>query len=158
MPKLTVRQLIEELNGSGLVKKELIKIIQKSVKSEESIENILNAFNRVLTELNSIIRINVSREIADVICIDDVEEYGEKYIHIYAIKDDSNDRWGLELEDWCNLVDMNIDEKVFERYSKEKVLAELLWEITFFGYSNEEIQKRAKLMLLDVDVVEKLED
>jgi hypothetical protein len=67
MPKLTVRQLIEELNGSGLVKKELIKIIQKSVKSEESIENILNAFNRVLTELNSIMRINKSIEIADVI-------------------------------------------------------------------------------------------
>lgn len=159
MPKLTVRQLIEELNSLDSIKDELIKIMLKTNNNEEYIKtNLLDAFGRVLAELNSIMRINPSRTIDDVIHFEDVEEDGEKYIHVFAIKDDNNDRWGLDFEDWCNIVDMNINEEVFERYSKQRILAELLWDITFFGYTNAEIQKRAKIMLSDVYVYKKSED
>jgi hypothetical protein len=49
--------------------------------------------------------------------------------------------YGIELTDWAEWLDMEIEPETLSRYAEVDVIAHCLWEMTFFGYSQEDIKK-----------------
>ena len=49
--------------------------------------------------------------------------------------------YGLELTDWAEWLDMEIEPETLLRYTEVDIIGHCLWEMTFFGYSQEDIKK-----------------
>jgi hypothetical protein len=49
--------------------------------------------------------------------------------------------YGIELTDWAEWLDMEIEPETLSRYAEVDVIGHCLWEMTFFGYSQEDIEK-----------------
>jgi len=49
--------------------------------------------------------------------------------------------YGLEFTDWAEWLDMEIEPESLSRYAEVDIIGHCLWEMTFFGYSQEDIKK-----------------
>lgn len=49
--------------------------------------------------------------------------------------------YGIEFQEWSEWLGMELDPSTLEKFSEEEIIAHCLWEMTFFGYTQEEIQK-----------------
>ncbi len=49
--------------------------------------------------------------------------------------------YGLEFTDWAEWLDMEIEPETLSRYAEVDIIGHCLWEMTFFGYSQEDIEK-----------------
>lgn len=54
---------------------------------------------------------------------------------------DQEQSFGIEFQEWSEWLDMELDANTLENFSEEEIIAHCLWEMTFFGYTQEEIQK-----------------
>eukprot|EP00026_Physarum_polycephalum_P022445 Phypoly_transcript_26526.p1 GENE.Phypoly_transcript_26526~~Phypoly_transcript_26526.p1 ORF type:complete len:158 (+),score=39.67 Phypoly_transcript_26526:31-474(+) len=57
-------------------------------------------------------------------------------------KPESDDRYGLGATKWSVILDYNIGEETLKNYSEPRILVETLWDMTFYGYDEEEIRKQ----------------
>jgi len=76
------------------------------------------------------------------LCIEYVsdEEEDLHYEDVYGLDLNSNTKYGLEINPWNKTVGYLIDDCSVAKYGKERFAALVLWEMTWFGYSNEVIQ------------------
>jgi len=49
--------------------------------------------------------------------------------------------FGIEFTDWAEWLGMEIDPETVARYSELEIIGHCLWEMTFFGFSEEKIRK-----------------
>jgi hypothetical protein len=49
--------------------------------------------------------------------------------------------YGIEFTDWVEWLDMEIEPETLSRYTEVDIIGHCLWEMTFFGYSQEDIKK-----------------
>ena len=52
--------------------------------------------------------------------------------------------YGIEFVEWEEWIGMDIDSGSLSKYSVSDILAHCLWEMTFYGYTQEAIRKQAK--------------
>ena len=50
--------------------------------------------------------------------------------------------WGIEFTPWDEWLGMSIDSETLNTFSKEEIVMHCLWEMTFCGYEQEEIQEK----------------
>jgi hypothetical protein len=50
--------------------------------------------------------------------------------------------WGIEFTPWNEWLGMEIDSETINTFSKEEIVMHCLWEMTFCGYEQEEIQEK----------------
>jgi hypothetical protein len=50
--------------------------------------------------------------------------------------------WGIEFEPWDIWLGMSIDEDTLKEFTKEEIVTHCLWEMTFCGYDQEDIQEQ----------------
>jgi len=77
----------------------------------------------------------------------EVEKFGdefEEYVDVGGIKKGDTENYAIELTDWKDLLSQEVivEESLKSKLSDLQVMAEILWEITFFGYTNDEVQKQ----------------
>ena len=53
-------------------------------------------------------------------------------------------RWGIEFDDWDEWLAKEINEDNFKELSEITILAGVIWELTFCGYDQKEIQSKAQ--------------
>lgn len=51
-------------------------------------------------------------------------------------------RWGLEFDRWEDWLAKKIDEESFKKLDDLTILAGIMWELTYNGYSQEEVKER----------------
>lgn len=96
------------------------------------------------------------------ICLADVPERdGESYTDVSgrngSLRKDNNPEiykddeignqeevWGLDFVDWAEWLSMTIDPGTLARYPEAEILAHCLWEMTFYGYTPEDIRKKTE--------------
>lgn len=79
-----------------------------------------------------------------------VYEYGDvdekrDYVRVNGIGTDEgeyHDNWALDFTDWREILSMKITQSSINYFSLLDVVCYILWEITFNGYSNKEIQEQ----------------
>ena len=59
--------------------------------------------------------------------------------------------YGIEFVEWEEWIGMDIDQESLSKYSAADILVHCLWEMTFYGYTQEAIQKQAKQLKEDAE-------
>ncbi len=59
--------------------------------------------------------------------------------------------WSLTFVPWAEVLGMGIDRTTLTCFSLPEIVAHVLWTITFFGFDEETINRKAIQMLKDID-------
>jgi hypothetical protein len=86
------------------------------------------------TSKTNLDRINVK------MVLDDFSPDDPPYAHVCAY-DNKNERWGISMTDWAEV--LSLDFSWEDDFTETDALCEVLWEITWYGFSNEEVQQFA---------------
>jgi hypothetical protein len=72
------------------------------------------------------------------------ENEEESFIDVCMHDESEDEIYSLDFIDWTELINMKV--KKPNKLSKEECLAHILWEITFWGFSNQQVsEERSKL-------------
>lgn len=76
---------------------------------------------------------------------------GVEYEHVYGIMPGDEQTYGLELCERKEWLGMGIDPSTLERYSPAEIIAHCLYEMTFFGFSDEDVATFAQQLKESLD-------
>ncbi|RMF96990.1 MAG: hypothetical protein D6734_02945 [Candidatus Schekmanbacteria bacterium] len=103
-----------------------------------------------------------------IIIKDVFDDYDKKYyVHVFGkngilnkesnpeqFKDDNLGNqevsYGIELTDWAEWLAMEIETESLARYSELDIIGHCLWEMTFYGFSQEEIRKQSAQLVKEI--------
>lgn len=83
--------------------------------------------------------------------VDPHYEDDEPYENVSTRLPNDDTRWAMDFTPWSEVLGMNIDPDIFNRYTEQAVIGHILYEMTFNGYSNEETQAKAEELFGIVD-------
>lgn len=89
-----------------------------------------------------------------IISIRKVESEDGGYEDVYGIVPDDPMGYALDFIDWREVLGMEISEEITEKYVWTDILAHIMYEITFYGYSNEAVEENRKVILEEVKMTE----
>lgn len=72
--------------------------------------------------------------------IDEFSEEHIEYIDVYGFIKGQKVNYAIDLMDWRNILYLNIHPDTLKMFDKNIIVAEILWEITFHGYSSDDIE------------------
>lgn len=104
-------------------------------------EKVLKKYKRIFKEIASMKRVRTDKEEFVQICA--AENPGEEGMQYYKV--DTN-KYSMMFRSWSSLCSLRIGEEELQRYTANDLLAHFLWEITYSGFTEKEIQKKAKKM------------
>lgn len=111
----------------------------KEYPYEGDTDKLMEAYEQAYLELQNT-EPNYNEKLFDIEYIEPIEE-NEGYHHCYFTKD--GERYGMDFMSWNDVLGMELTGTVFRNYNAYQICAHLLWEITFYGWSNKEVQERA---------------
>ena len=89
------------------------------------------------------------------ICLNTViDEYSKKHtehIDVSGFIKERNVNYSIDLMDWDNVLYLNIHPDTLKNFNKNTIIAEVLWEITFNGYSPDDIDSFCKKLTNSFD-------
>ena len=73
---------------------------------------------------------------------EDLLEPGNFVYDVFGISQGDSNRYSLSLEPWSNWINYNVLDKSIQIYGEATVLAHILYEMTFYGYSSEDVEEK----------------
>lgn len=73
---------------------------------------------------------------------EDLLEPGNFVYDVFGISQGDSNRYSLSLEPWSNWINYNILDKSIQIYGEATVLAHIFYEMTFYGYSSEDVEEK----------------
>lgn len=70
---------------------------------------------------------------------------------VLSLSRKTEELYGIELEEWNNLLGMNVAQECINEYSEEIVLAHILYEMTFLGMNKNEVDNRRKEIFISLE-------
>jgi len=141
---MTLRQLINKVietgNFFGVASR--LKDYYYFDESSEDIEYITHSYTSVIAELLEKPNFESSDRLVVEEKIDDLSEPPEKFVNVHISNDDRTDSRATDFAQWSTLIDLEIDNKL--KLKPELLLAHILWELTFYGYSEDKINEESK--------------
>lgn len=107
------------------------------VNEKENIDGYKNAF-QILKKLKPI-KPSFNMYICLNTVIDEFSEEHIEYIDVYGFIKGQKVNYAIDLMDWRNILYLNIHPATLKMFDKNIIVAEILWEITFNGYSPTDI-------------------
>jgi hypothetical protein len=131
--------------------------LQLYPKEEKSISGYESVFNelKMLSPTDTDISIVVSNEKDDF----DNEEYVHVCGHNNSPQDDPDNpgnSLGLEFTSWDQWLGMDLDEMSVMDFTELELISHCLYEMTFFGFDQEKIQKVMDEMEKDIDEIKNM--
>ena len=83
-----------------------------------------------------------------------IDEYSKKHtehIDVSGFIKERNVNYSIDLMDWDNVLYLNIHSDTLKNFNKNIIVAEVLWEITFNGYSPDDIDSFCKKLTNSFD-------
>ena len=108
------------------------------VNEKENIDGYKNAF-QTLKSLKPI-KLSFNMYICLNAVIDEFSEEHIEYIDVYGFIKGQKVNYAIDLMDWRNILYLNIHPDTLKMFDKNIIVAEILWEITFHGYSSDDIE------------------
>lgn len=84
----------------------------------------------------------------------DPELEDEEYDDVTGIIDGEDIPYAIEYVDWKEWLAMEITEESLQNYDEKEILSHCLWEMTWNGFSNEQVNKAAEDMKKRVRMAE----
>ena len=152
---MTLRQLINAVMETGNINK-VTSIIYDTYYQETDDRQVCDQMYigvvRELIEIDGDDQLSVShdmmiREHTSMTTNKQPDGFVEKYVDVCLTEHDSNEIFSIDMIKWSQVIDMNINNK--DNFSMFDQLAHVLWELTFHGFSSEQVDhERDKLKQL----------
>lgn len=83
----------------------------------------------------------------------DDKDSDKEYLNVCGVKVVGNDntRYGIEFCSWDSWVSMFITDNSFKRLSKEEIVAGCLYEMTFFGFTEEKVKDKEEQLVNSIE-------
>lgn len=75
----------------------------------------------------------------------------EEYDHVCGYTESDNQKWGLDYTPWAEWLGMEIHTDTVQNYSPAEIVAHCLWELTWNGFTEEEINKKKEGLMKRFD-------
>lgn len=139
---MTYKELIDKYDDEAILIR-LFELYPDMEKSSKGFEDSLTRL-RQLEPAESKCTLNLE---------DVPEDDGESWVHVCGREDNIN--YAIEFTPWNEWLGMTIEEKTLEDFTELDVAAHSLWEMTWFGFTEEEIQSDAQEIKDRADEVRK---
>lgn len=114
----------------------------KKCDDASDINRLIDALNQAIENMKHLIPVY---SLTATIQIGHVEDQSETYDYAYLIEDGDDEReYSFEIVPWAEVLGYRIEDKELENYEPEYYASLVLWEMTWFGYDEETIQRRWK--------------
>lgn len=104
---------------------------QKNINGYKQAFYIIKNMKPVKPSVNMYIKLNT--------VIDEYSDEHIEYINVSGVVKGRNIKYAIDLMDWSNILYMNIHSDTLKAFNKNLIVAEILWEITFNGYSPDDV-------------------
>lgn len=116
-------------------------VVDKLIELYPGEKKNVEGYNAAYQELLSIQNIDNSE---DTICfeIHKSEFDDEEWVDVYFLKDDGVSRYALDFKSWHSILGMNVNSDIFTYMDMVDVFAHILFEITYYGFSNAAVSQK----------------
>ena len=122
--------------------------IEKILLTLDDNKDNMEGYKKVFEEL---IKLKPKRSDC-VLTIKHVKNDEEDYEDVFGISKKDNQNYALEFTPWQEWLDMELDQKTLKEYSKPSIIANCIYEMTFFGFDQKKIKKKmGELLKLRID-------
>ena len=122
--------------------------IEKILLTLDDNKDNMEGYKKVFEEL---IKLKPKRSDC-VLTIKHVKNDEEDYEDVFGISKKDNQNYALEFPPWQEWLDMELDQKTLKEYSKPSIIANCIYEMTFFGFDQKKIKKKmGELLKLRID-------
>ena len=126
----------------GLLTKSLTYIQQVNPSwKEKPFSKIQHAYTNVVREL---IECPGSDSVEHTIVVESNVHDGEELVDVY-LADESEERISIDFTDWNDLIDLPVKDKISKEITQ--MLGHVLYEITWWGFTNESIRQQGQELL-----------
>ena len=145
---MTLRQLISKVvDNHGLFK--VVMLLKEQYYTDIETENVENIFKHYSMAVTGLVECTQEKTNLHkiIICkeLDDLVEPPEEYTDVRLSNIDETELYATDLTPWRRLIDLEIDNKI--NISEEESLAHILYDITFYGYTEAEIDHEKSRMV-----------
>ena len=142
---MTLRELLSHVMDRGH-SLQVHGIISDIYYKGDNMKNVCNTYTTVIRGLLNLDTGPVSKYITKdhVIQLKSYADEGEEYVGVGLYDTTDDQAYACDFCSWRDLIDLCVEDKI--GLSLENQLAHILWEITFWGYTEEEVERQGQLM------------
>jgi hypothetical protein len=122
--------------------KNIFNIIYKTFLKDHSQDKIVDLsikFEKAFRELKSVEQQN---ETKNLVVLNEVENEEEQIIDVCFYDDHEDEHYALDFMDWGEVIECEVVAP--KKLNQTTIVAHVLWEITFWGFSREKINEEKK--------------
>jgi len=120
------------------VKKKLLQLYPDSKKSIEGYEKVFAILQKKRSRKSDVeISIEVFRE-------DEKDFPAEEYIRVSEVRKRDRESYAIEYTPWSEWLGMEIENQTYSHFIDVDIIAHCLWEMTWSGFKEIQIQKQIK--------------
>lgn len=134
--------------------KNIFNVIYKTFLKDNAQDRIIDLsikFENAFTELKSIEKQNKTK---NLVVLNEIESEEEQIIDVCFYDDKQDEHYSLDFMDWGEIIDCEVVAP--QKFNQTTIVAHILWEITFWGFSREKITKERKELNKAVQEAEEL--
>ena len=134
--------------------KNIFNVIYKTFLKDNAQDRIIDLsikFENAFTELKSIEKQNKTK---NLVVLNEIESEEEQIIDVCFYDDKQDEHYSLDFMDWGEIIDCEVFAP--KKFNQTTIVAHILWEITFWGFSREKITKERKELNKAVQEAEEL--
>ena len=143
----TFRELLSK-NSYKLVFNEIHKFYLKDKPVDQKHNFDINFYSA----WNELLKLNKGKKTNDklyLVQVDGDPDPSNPIIDVCMIDEEKDELFSLDFVDWTDLIDMNIEKP--NNMSEKECLSHILWEITFWGFSNKQVAKERKKLKKSIE-------
>jgi len=113
-------------------------LIERDTKDDKDGKQNLPGYEKVLEELKTL----TPQDSELIIIMEHVVEDHDEWDNIHALDPTDNETYAIEFTPWEEWLGMEIDWKSLAEFGPQRLLAMCIWEMTWAGFTQEEIRAR----------------
>jgi hypothetical protein len=135
--------------------KNIFNVIYKTFLKDRTQDRIVDLsikFEKAFRELKNIEQQNKTK---NFISLNEIEDEGEQIIDVCFYDESEDEHYALDFMDWGEIIECEVVAP--KKFNQTTIVAHVLWEITFWGFSREKITEQRKTLNKVSEEVEELD-
>jgi len=147
---MTLREYLNVVFATGSVFKVMstLEKVYYEANPDATVENISKTYTETAQELMELV--GVSDLDTCEIMLKWTKDEDEQYVDVSLYDTSLNTEYSISFTDWCSLVDLEV-RCVDQTMSLTDIVAHILWELTFHGYTRKDILTAREELMNTID-------
>lgn len=124
--------------------KNIFNVIYKNYlkdKSDDKITEYSISFQKAFEELKNV---EPNKKTKNLIVLNEIKDKDEEVIDVCFYDDSEDEHFALDFMDWGEIIECEVVAP--KKFNQTTIVAHILWEITFWGYSRDKITEQRKTL------------